>query len=273
MTYEPERILIDRGGIDAGTAALLKDNNNPMWAMMANGGMNGMWNNPFVYLVWMMFAGRFFNNGEWGGNCGGLQNAEIQSQISALSSQMADNQNSNLLMDAIKGNNAAIGQLASNLNCDFNTLNQSICCVKSAIDNVAANVGFSAERVINAVNMGDCGIITAVKDCCCSTQKEIIKMGYENQLANCNQTNTLVSAINTVNTGLERGFSNIAYETQAQTCQLLNAGNANTQRIIDTLNCHWNNELQQRYNDARLELSQKNQNEYLISQLKTTAAA
>lgn len=48
MTYEPERILIDRGGIDAGTAALLKDNNNPMWAMMANGGMNGMWNNPLI---------------------------------------------------------------------------------------------------------------------------------------------------------------------------------------------------------------------------------
>lgn len=274
MTYEPERILIDRGGIDAGTAALLKDNNNPMWAMMANGGMNGMWNNPFVYLVWMMFAGRFFNNGGWDGSGnGGLQRAEIQNQISALSSQMADNQNSNLLMDAIKGNNVAIGQLASNLNCDFNTLNQSICCVKSAIEQVAGNVGFSAERVINAVNMGDCGIISAIKDCCCNTQQAILKMGYENQLANCNQTNTITNAINTVNTGLERGFSNVAYETQAQTCQIINSGNANTQRIIDTLNCHWNADLQQRYNDAKLELSQKNQNEYLISQLKTTTTA
>ena len=35
--------------------------------MMANGGMNGMWNNLFVYLVWTMFAGRFFNNGGWDG--------------------------------------------------------------------------------------------------------------------------------------------------------------------------------------------------------------
>ena len=266
-----DRIYVDRGGIDAGTAALLKDNNDPMWALLSNGGMNNWMNNPFIYLVFLMMFGR---NGFWGndGN-GGLQRAEIQNQISALSSQMADNQNSNLLMDAIKGNSTAIGQLASNLNCDFNTLNQSICCVKSAIDSVAANVGFSAERVINAVNMGDCGIITAVKDCCCSTQKEIIQMGYENQLDNCNQTNTLTTAINAVNTGLERGFSNLAFETQSQTCQILNAGNANTQRIIDTLNNHWNADLQQRYNDARLELSQKNQNEYLIAQLKTTAAA
>lgn len=266
-----DRIYVDRGGIDAGTAALLKDNNDPMWALLSNGGMNNWANNPFIYLVFLMMFGR---NGFWGndGN-GGLQRAEIQNQISALSSQMADNQNSNLLMDAIKGNSTAIGQLASNLNCDFNTLNQSICCVKSAIDSVAANVGFSAERVINAVNMGDCGIITAVKDCCCNTQKEIIKMGYENQLANCQQTNALTNAINVVNTGLERGFSNLAFATQSQTCQILNAGNANTQRIIDTLNNHWNADLQQRYNDARLELSQKNQNEYLIAQLKTTAAA
>ena len=266
-----DRIYVDRGGIDAGTAALLKDNNEPMWAMMANGGINNWASNPFIYLVFLMMFGR---NGFWGndGN-GGLQRAEIQNQISALSSQMADNQNSNLLMDAIKGNSTAIGQLASNLNCDFNTLNQSICCVKSAIDSVAANVGFSAERVINAVNMGDCGIITAVKDCCCSTQKEIIKMGYEHPLAYCNQSNPVTTAITAVHTGLERGFSNLAFETQSQTCQILNAGNANTQRIIDTLNNHWNADLQQRYNDARLELSQKNQNEYLIAQLKTTAAA
>ena len=131
-----DRIYVDRGGIDAGTAALLKDNNDPMWAMMANGGINNWASNPFIYLVFLMMFGR---NGFWGndGN-GGLQRAEIQNQISALSSQMADNQNSNLLMDAIKGNSTAIGQLASNLNCDFNTLNQSICCVKSAIDSVVS---------------------------------------------------------------------------------------------------------------------------------------
>ena len=54
-----------------------------------------------------------------------------------------------------------------------------------AIQNVAAQTGFSAERVINAINMGDCGIITAVKDCCCNTQQSILKMGYEQQLATC----------------------------------------------------------------------------------------
>lgn len=76
-----------------------------------------------------------------------------------------------------------------------------------------------------------------------------------------------------LNYAVSNGFANIGYANAQQTCELLNAGSANTQRIIDTLNNHWTSDLQQKYNDARLELSQKAQNEYLISQLKTTTAA
>ena len=239
-------------------------------AAMMNGGMNGMWNNPFAYLIWLVFAGRFMGNG-WDGN--GCAQGNLTAQLDSLRNQMSDNQNSGLIMDAIKGNATAIGQLASNLNCDFNQLQNAICCVKSAIEQVGGQIGFTGERVINAVNMGDCNIIQAIKDCCCNTQKSILEMGYQNQLQNCQQTHQIMGGINTLNTGLERGFANVAYEAQAQTCQLINAGNANTQRIIDTLNCHWNQELQQKYQDARLELSQQRQNQFLISQLKTTTTA
>lgn len=86
-------------------------------------------------------------------------------------------------MDAIKGNNIAINQLAGNLNCDFNTLNSAICDVRGGIDRLSGQVGFSAERVINAVNTGNLNLIQNLKDCCCQTQQNIIKeMGYENQL-------------------------------------------------------------------------------------------
>lgn len=239
------------------------NNNNGLEMAALLNGQNNWNNNPFIYLVWMMFANRM-----WGGDHNGGD-----AKYAALSNQISENQNANLIMDGIKGNTAAIGQLATNLNCDFNTLNSAICDVKAGIQQVAGQVGFSAERVINAVNMGDCNVIQAIKDCCCTTQQNIIKMGYENQLQNCSQTNTIMNGINSINTGLERGFSSVAYETQSQTCQLLNAGNANTQKIIDTLNSHWTAELQQKYNDARLELSQQRQNAYLIEQLKTTTAA
>ena len=237
-------------------------------AMMNGGmGMNQWMNNPFIYLIFLALFGRGFGFGN-NGNC--AENA----QIAALASQMSDNQNSNLIMDGIKGNASAVSTLAANLNCDFNTLNAAICNVQSAIQNVAAQTGFSAERVINAINTGDCGIITAVKDCCCNTQQSILKMGYEQQLATCNQTNALTSEMTRgfsgLNYALSNGFAQVGYANAQQTCDLLNAGTANTQRIIDTLNNHWASDLQQKYNDARLELSQKAQNEYLISQLKTT---
>lgn len=48
------------------------------------------------------------------------------------------------------------------------------------------------------------------------------------------------------------------------------SGEMNTQRIVDVLNNHWQSDLQQRYNDARLELSQQRQNAELIAALKTT---
>lgn len=38
---------------------------------------------------------------------------------------------------------------------------------------VGGEVGFSAERVINAVNAGDCNVIKAISDCCCTTQRSI----------------------------------------------------------------------------------------------------
>lgn len=240
--------------------------NNGMLAAMMNGGMNNWMNNPFVYLVWMMFANRFWNNnGEGQGNA-------IQGQLDALRNQMADNQNSNLLMDAVKGNNVAIGQLAGNLNCDFNTLNAAICDVRAGIDKVAGAVGLSGERVVNAVTSGNAAVTSALQTCCCQTQQAILKMGYENQLANCQHTNTLQNGQQNIVNVLTQGFAATNYERQKQTCDILQAGEKNTQRIVDVLNQHWQADLQQRYNDARLELSQQRQNAELIAALKSTTA-
>lgn len=255
---------------DALAIAAMAGRNNEDPLAMASMMNNNQWmNNPFIYLVFLMM----FGNGGFWGNRNGLQGAGIQSQLDSLRSQMADNQNSNLLMGAIQGNNCDLKTLASNLNCDFNQLQNSVCAVRSAIEQVGGKVGYSAERVINAANLGDMNIIQSLKDCCCQTQQNIIKMGYEQQLATCNQTNTLQNAIQYVATGVERGFSASSFQNAQDKCDIIRANQDNTQRIIDTLNNHWNYDLQQRYNDARLELSQQRQNATLIAALKTTPAA
>ena len=256
-----------------------KQHTDPMaMAAMMNGGMGNNWmNNPFAYI---MFLALFRNGfGGWGnGDGASAQGIETQAQLNAIRTQLQDNQNSHLLMDAIKGNEFALSQLAQNLQVDFNTLQKCCCDVQSAIQQVAGQVGFSAERVINAVNMGDCNVIQAIKDCCCQTQQLVQRMGYENQIAQkdtisamqkgfCDLGFGMQAGFDRTNTGLERGFSQVGYETQKQTCDIITAGNANTQRIIDTLNNHWNDENQRKIQDLKFELSQERQNNLLLSRL------
>ena len=253
-------------------AAMSKKDSDPM-AMMAamNGGMGGQWNNPFIYLVWMMFAQRMWGNG-WDGNGQNAQNIELQNQIQSLRSQMADNQNSNLVMSAIQGNNADLKTLSANLNCDFNTLQGAICDVRNGISLLAGKTDSNAERVINSIVNGNLQMTQALKDCCCQTQQNIIKMGYENQIGQKDIINQMQQGFSYTNTGLERGFSNLGFQMSQMACDLKTNANDNTQRIVDVLNQHWQSDLQQRYNDARLELSQQRQNATLIAALKTTTA-
>ena len=273
-----ERIYCcDRNDNDNALAAAIMSGNNrrddwgPMAAMM---NQNQWMNNPFAYL---MFLALFRNGfGGWGDNnyvghnCA-VQGVETQAQLNAIRTQLQDNQNADCIKSAIQGNAFAISQLAQNLNIDFNTLQKCCCDVQAAIQQVAGQVGFSAERVINAVNMGDCNVIQAIKDCCCTTQKAILEQGYQNQLANCQQTNTIMTGINGVNTGVERGFANlgniinqgftqVGFQAQQDKCDLINAGNANTQRIIDTLNSHWSDEKSLQIQDLKFQLSQERQN-------------
>ena len=215
-------------------------------AMMNNSGFNNMWQNPFMYLVWMYMM-RWFNNDN--------TDPSVQRQIQTLQDQMQDNHNSDLVMAAIKGNSSALQDLATRLNCDTNAINSAIQNVQSAIATVGSQVGFSSERVINAVNQGDASIIQALNNTSCNTQKEILKMGYENQLNNQNQTYQLTNSIGNVSSALSRGFCDTAYATQSQTCALQNTikdtGTINTNQIIAKLDAIQNQALLDKIDSLR----------------------
>lgn len=197
---------------------LTGNNDNLATMAMMNGGFGGgMWNNPFMYLVWMYIM-RWMNNGY--GDQGG--DPAVQRQLQTLQDQMQDNHNSDLIMQAIKGNGQALQDAATRMGCNINALQSAIQSVQSSIANVGSQVGFSSERIINAVNSGDSNIIQALNNCCCSTQKEILKMGYENQINNQNQTYQLTSQLNSVNNVIQNGFRDTNYATQQQTCSLQN---------------------------------------------------
>ena len=71
------------------TTALMQDKNSPAEMATLMGGMVNQWNNPFVYLVLMMFAQRMWGNDGIGGN----GNVELNARINELQSQMQDYHN------------------------------------------------------------------------------------------------------------------------------------------------------------------------------------
>lgn len=235
----------DRGDDNALTAAILSNNRR-------DDGYNNWMNNPFAYLMFLAFTRNGFGNDN--------NNAALE----AIRTQMQDNQNSSLIMSALgdgfNRNDFALSQLAQNLNVDFNTLQKCCCDVQAAIREVGGAVNFSAERVIAAIERGNSGLLAAVKDCCCQTQKELIQMAGDIKLQNCQMTGELRNGQRDLGFAITQGFSATAFQAQQDKCDILRAGQDNTQRIIDTLNNHWKDEQALKIQDLKFELSQERQN-------------
>ncbi len=248
--------------------AMSNRDSNPlaMAAMLRDRDDADMWNNPFAYMM-MMGMMRYMYGADWNNRDNGadVQRAEIQGQIESLRNQMADNQNSNLLMGAIQGNGNDLKMLASNLNCDFNALQNSICGIQAGIQQLGGQVGYSAERVINAISQGNLQMTIALKDCCCQTQQNIIKMGYDNQLGQKDIVNQMQQGFSYTNTGIERAASNLGFQMQQDKCDVIRAGENNTQRIIDTLTGHWSQEQANEIQDLKFKNSQLQQNIYFAN--------
>lgn len=188
-----------------------------------------------------------FNNQNWMNNpflylifIAMFGNGNFLGRNGNLEQTMADNHNTDLLMGAHKETAAAARDLAGQLNVGVDSINAAI----SALG-------------------------TAFQNCCCDNKMETMRMGYENQISNLKQSNAIQAGFAHTDGILAKGFSDIGYASQAQTCELKTNQNENTQRIIDTMNAHWNSDLQQKYNDVRLEMSQLKQNETIINALRT----
>ena len=196
-------------------------------AMTGNNGMGNMWNNPFMYLIWLAM----FNNGGGGFFGGGNSNQQAIANgaaIQNLSDMIADNHNSDLTMQAIAGNTAAITQLANMLNV--------------STDKIATAINVMSNQMQN----GMCGIKT-----------EILSQGYQNQLSTCQQTNTILQQSQALTNTVQNGFTSIGYQLERNACDVKEASLANTQRILDTLNNHWGQEQQGIINSLQSQLSEQ----------------
>ena len=194
---------------------------NLLLSMMNNGGFGG--NGNWIWIIFLFFLYGWNRNGFFGNN--GV----------AGEGTIASTAEREMLLQAINGNGAAIGNLATTLNCDINSVKDAINAVQSSICSVGNQVGLTSQQVINAIQQGNMSLAQQFAQCCCDNKLLVTQMGYEGQLRDQANTAALTSSINTVNTGVERGFSSVAFETAQQTCQLQNGMRAQTQTIIDKL--------------------------------------
>ena len=184
--------LLQKQGVDPNVLLAMKGNNG----MCGEGG----W---FMWVIFLFFLMGWGGNG-WGG-FGGNGRGGIANEIN-------NDYGRSLLMDAIGGNRNALSNLATQLNCTEGQIQNAISALTSQVQNIGNQVGMSGMQTINALQQGNMQIAQQIANCCC-----------ENRLAMCQQTGTLQNAINNVAVSQERGFSNVAYETQRQTCDLHNA--------------------------------------------------
>ncbi|MCQ2231674.1 MAG: hypothetical protein MJZ30_07500 [Paludibacteraceae bacterium] len=237
------------------------------WALMAN-----QWqNNPFAYMI-IMGMMRWMYGNDWQNQY--ANNPEIQSRFNQLSNQMSDNHNTDIINEAVKGNSARLGELASNLNVDLRAIQSGICDVRSGIQGLSGDVRagfqgvqgdirFTGERVINANLMGVKDMQSAFDHCCCENKLLTTQQGYENRLAIKDQTYQINDRLTGIANGLQKGFSDIGYILAQNKGEILSRQDAVGQRIVDTLKDHWNWEQSQALQDQKFENSQLRQNIYM----------
>lgn len=227
---------------------------NLVAALMNNKGNQDAWGGGSCWWIWIILL--FFVWGGWGGNgFGGNRNG------GGLPAELNNDAGREMLMNAIQGNGTAINQLASSLNCSTQQLQSAICSIQGQIQQVGNQVGMSSQQIINAIQSGNNQLLSQIAECCCTVNNNITKMGYENQLANCNQTNTLVNTMNN------------------NTLQLRDANAANTQAILAKVDA-----FEARYQADKFaavtaenlalkgQISQANQNAYFAATMQANTA-
>lgn len=163
--------------------------------LVNNNGGGFFGNNAWEGIIALIVVAAIFGNGNGGlfGNGNNYNSAERE-----------------MLMSAIQRNGTDLSQLAQSIGCSTSRLQDAIGEVSTQICNFAGQSGLSFQQVINSIQSGNAALASQLCSCCCDIK----------------------GAIKDVAIGQERGFSNVAYETQRQTCDITNTIKDSTAQIL-----------------------------------------
>ena len=162
--------------------------------------------------------GGFFGNGGWGGN-GNLGNL------------INNDNNTDLVMNAINGTDADVRLLATTLNADVNQVTDAIHQVQGAIQAVGAQNGMGFLQVTNAIQAGNASLSRQLCECCCENRLLTTQQGYEARIQTIEQTNQLGAQADRNTRSITDA---IAIQTTAMTKEFCDLKEREMQNKIDT---------------------------------------
>ena len=147
---------------------------------------------------------------------------------------------------------------------NFNNLDNAVRGVQNGLCD-----GFYAMNT-SILNLGQ-----SLLQCCCDVKTGIMQNGYETREAINSNANNITSGITDLGYKMQdcccttqRAIDSVKYENAKNTCDIINASNANTQKIIDHLTQSEINSLRTELQSAQLQLSNNAQSRYIIDQIK-----
>lgn len=140
------------------------------------------------------------------------------------------------LGNAVQGNANAISNLATNLNCTNSQIQQAIAGIQSTIQNVGAQNNMSFAQTVNAIQAGNTAIANQISQCCCDNKLLATQQGYENRIANTEQTAILGGKIDHQTTLLNDKFCQLEMREMQHTIDSLREERATLRGVIDNAN-------------------------------------
>lgn len=139
-----------------------------------NNGLLGGWGGGVLGFILGILLG---NGGLFGNGLGGWGNNGL-----GLANQINNDNNADLIMNAINGTDADVRLLATTLNADINDVKGAINTVQSAIQQVGAQNGMGFLQVTNALQSGNASLSRQLCECCCENRLLTTQQGYENRI-------------------------------------------------------------------------------------------
>ena len=181
-----------------------KENCSDMW-----GGGNGMW---VLFLFFLMAWG---NGGFWGNNRNGVNDPAVQGALTRS--------------DLFEGFNT------QDINSQLRGVTNGVCDSAYALNSGIKDLGMNMMQGFDGTNQRLADLGYQVQNCCCTTN---------------------------------RNLDSIRYENAKNTCDVINAVNASAQRVIDQMTTDKIDDLRTELQSAQLQLSNNNQTANLIATLR-----